>query len=855
MDIDALAPSLATFPAGRRQAAAALGVGFVLVVVLLAAAPLGAVMLQPNSAMGPSFFAFLTTVNVLTALLLWRDAALARSLRLAILAAAYLCAAIGAVPYALQLGWSTTVWTAGLIGFPVLSLCYALAYERPPNSPRQKRRWLVLAVLGLLIASIVTACVRSEYDLAPVAVDAAGIAVLLLRSRPLTVAPLWLAVALAAHASAVILANFFPVRYTAGWYAGGICGMLTASILLIAFMIQTGTLIDAMQYGRRRLRSVVDGVGDVLLAVDGRGRIEYANPAAERIFGIRAHDLRGRIAGEVVAESPVPLELGAGDHVLIGRDVSARRRADAARDEALAAANEAADVKARFLATMSHELRTPINAVVGMSELMLQTPLTDEARDYAHTVRSSAEALLDIINDVLDFSKIEAGATEIERAPFSPLSAVENAADILATTARTKGIALATYVAPDVPRWALGDAHRVRQVLLNLISNALKFTERGYVTVRAVVERNITPEIAGVRFTVVDTGAGISVESAERLFQPFRQAEVGTTRRYGGTGLGLSIAKRLVELMGGEIGLESVVGRGSTFWFTLPLERIEDDAATVEEERGVRGARVLVIDDEPTSRGVVEQYLLAWGAVATGTANAAHAHELARAAARRGAPHDVLVVAHGLALDAFATLARLRASGVAAPALFVSGRDESGQGEEAMSRGFAGYLRKPLKQSVLHDGLADALAGRVMRLPLHPSQPARAAVRDDVAILIADDNPVNRKLTLQQLAKLGYRADAVADGAEAVNAVAGTAYDIVLMDCEMPELDGFGATRAIRAAERATGAHVKIIAMTANALAGDRERCIAAGMDDYLAKPVQLAELRGALERYAGSVV
>ena len=883
---DTVALSLSTFVATRRQMRFAGAVAVLLTVVALALVPVAHRPLTVVPAFLPGFIAFIAATDLLTAFLIYRDALLVRSLPLALLGSGYCYTGLMVIPHVLTFPgvFSATglfgagpeaavwFWVCWHGGFPLFVLAFALtAWRFRPWREGQARLVMTATLSGaLLLVALVTAAIvlagpalpplvarpgfngliRSGIGPGIILLAAVVIGTLLKMPRKPTVVRVWQAVACYALLLDVLMTLLGGGRYSYGWYGARVISMISSSIVLIALLYETGRLLDTITSGERRLRRVVDGVGDALLAVDDRGRITDANPAAVALFGTPREGLRGLDAQTVVRACVLPLEVEVGENVLIARDVTERLRAEEASREAIAGAIEAADVKSRFLATMSHEIRTPINAVVGMSELILQTPLTDEAKDYAHVVRDSAEALLAVINDILDFSKIEAGATEIERAAFSPLVAVENAADILAMAARTKGLALATYIAPDVPRRAYGDAHRLRQILLNLISNAVKFTSNGYVTVRAVVERVQGERTAVVRFSVSDTGIGMPPEAQARLFTPFRQADAGTARRYGGTGLGLSIAKRLVELMGGEIGLESIAGQGTTFWFTLPLERID---ASPEDGHGpaLRGARVLVVDPEPTGRGVIEKYLLAWGAVAIATDNPAHAIALAAAAQARGSGYDLAIVADGYGHDGFATLVRLRDEAhLTAPAVFVSATDEPGQGLAAHARGFAAYLRKPLKQSMLHDALAGALDGRPA-FAASGDDAAPLLVAHDLAILVADDNAVNRKLTLQQLKKLGYRGDAVEDGQEALDAVVRGRYDLVLMDCEMPVLDGYEATRAIRAAQAGSGARVTIVAMTANAMAGDREACLAAGMDDYLPKPVQLAELRGALERHA----
>jgi PAS domain S-box-containing protein len=659
-----------------------------------------------------------------------------------------------------------------------------------------------------------------------------------------------------------------------------------ATFLVVALLSETQRLSRAVVTNERRLRGIVNGVADALVSVDAHGEVASVNRAAAALFGFAAEEMIGTavtrvlpdyagIAGtqealvlETVGRDargtlfPVEVARGrdvtdalGGERIIILRDITQRKAVEEAIRAAHDRAVEAAEVKSQFLATMSHEIRTPINAVVGMSELLLGTPLSDEARDYAVTVRDSADSLLAIVNDILDFSKIEAGRMELESIPFAPVAALENATDILSAAARKKGLSLATYVAPDVPRRVLGDADRLRQVFLNLIGNAVKFTEQGSVTVRAVVERVEAEKTVVLRFSVTDTGPGIAPDVAGRLFEPFRQADQSTRRRYGGTGLGLSISRRLVELMGGTIGFESAAGSGATFWFTVPFAQVVRDGEGMRTG-ALRGARVLVVDPEGEARQAVDQYLFAWGVVASSTANGAHGLELAKAAVTRSGAFDAVIVDRGAGGDAFALGARLHAIAgfEAVPFVLVTGANEPASLAEARAHGFTAVVRKPIRRSVLHDALVAAIDGGPPSIRVATFDGVVTQRGGDMLVLVAEDNPVNRKLALQQLKKLGYRAHAVTDGREAIEAVAHGNYDLVLMDCQMPEVDGFEATRAIRRAESAGGGHVPIVAMTANALEGDREACLSAGMDDYLAKPVQLAALGALVERFARGV-
>lgn len=655
-----------------------------------------------------------------------------------------------------------------------------------------------------------------------------------------------------------------------------------------------------LEQASRRESALISNALDLICSFDSEGRFVSVNPASLKVLGYTPEELIGQRFIEFVAPADVEKTKAEDASIISGtettdfenrylhkngslvqmmwtsywsdseqlvfavaRDITSRKQIEVELEDARDAALASVRLKAEFLANMSHEIRTPMNGVIGMTGLLLGTDLSSRQQEYTGTIQSSAEDLLRIIDDILDFSKIEAGQLRFEKIDFDLRGAVEAPVELLAERAHAKGLELACLVHHDVYTALNGDPGRLRQVLTNLIGNAVKFTDHGEVVVNAT---NVTETASHtiLRFEIKDTGIGISKDAKRGLFQAFTQADGSTTRKYGGTGLGLAISKQLVELMDGEIGVESTLGHGSTFWFTAKFEKQSVVAAAViEPAHNLYGSRVLIVDDNETNRRILVHQTNSWGMRPDEAESGQQTLDLLRAGVRQGAPYDIALLDLMMpSMNGFELADAIKAdpeiAGVRLVLLPSFGK--RGDGKRATQAGIAAYLQKPVRQSQLYDCLAQLMAtpnrGEVQiprLISRHSMRESEVFQRDKTAsgirILVAEDNPVNQMVALGQLENLGYQVEVVSNGHELLEALNKEPADIILMDCQMPQMDGFEATAMIRQRE-GEARHTTIIAMTANALAGDDQKCMAAGMDDYLSKPVKPDVLRRKLEQW-----
>jgi PAS domain S-box-containing protein len=690
----------------------------------------------------------------------------------------------------------------------------------------------------------------------------------------------------------------------------GLASILIATLMVLGLVFITA-MVDrrfslqalALESSRQRYRLIVETAFDAFLGIDSTGVVTEWNAQAEATFGwsraqavgrplaafipldqslqtgrtlgdlftsVNTEALHSRI--EVTAlhrngrEFPVEMTLSAFNQgqerffAAFIHDVTERKLVEQEREQAKEAAEAGSRAKSEFLANMSHEIRTPLNGVIGMTDLVLESALTREQREYLETVKLSADSLLHVINEILDFSKIEAGKLELEEEDFDPRDCMESTLKTLALKADEKSLELLCEVTPDVPDAVSGDSSRLRQVLTNLVGNALKFTRHGEVSLKAWLdEKDGASSI--LHFVVSDTGIGIPTEKQKVIFESFAQADTSTTREFGGSGLGLTISRRLVEMMGGKIWVESQVGQGSRFHFTI---RVNTAAAklpspvVIPQPEVLHGVKVLIVDDNRTNRRILDGLLRHWKMRPTTVEDAEQALDKISAAHKEGEPYElVLTDMHMPKMDGFDLVQHIRERPelVMATIMMLTSGGQRGDSLRCEELGVAAYLLKPVRQSELREALVRVLSTRAQAIPHHVVTKNFLKDRRELAIpmriLLAEDNPTNQLLATRLLEKRGHHVTVTANGREALAALEKATYDLVFMDVQMPEMDGIEATAALREKEKSGGVHLPVIALTAMVIKGDRERCMAAGMDAYISKPIRVQELDEVLDGYS----
>ncbi|MBF0546249.1 MAG: response regulator [Candidatus Riflebacteria bacterium] len=558
-----------------------------------------------------------------------------------------------------------------------------------------------------------------------------------------------------------------------------------------------------------------------------------------------------------VAEIPLIAEDGSCNQLLmLFTDITVRKAIEIDLIQSRQAAEASNRAKSNFLANMSHEIRTPMNGVIGMVGVLLDMPLTLEQRRYTEIIRSSGESLLSLINDILDFSKIEARKLDLEILDFDLRTTIEETAELLSIKSNDKKLELICIVDLNIPPFVRGDPGRLRQIIMNLAGNAIKFTQKGEVAIRATLENEESDQIT-VRFSITDTGIGIPENKQNSLFNPFTQLESSISREYGGTGLGLAISKQLSEMMGGQIGVKSELGKGSNFWFTTVLKKQTTPVVSEFEDFGdLKNLKVLIVDDNDTNRSLLKMLLSSWGCRFEETSEGFPALEMLRTAVKDKDPFQMIVLDSQMpGLDGISLGQEIKKDSLISKTdmILMTSLGQRVNVQNLEGIGFTSYLSKPVRQGKLRECMKITIGPRSKPKwsPEITKQTIADSVKKRVRILLAEDNPVNQQVAMAILKKQGYRSDAVGNGREAVKALQDISYDIVFMDCQMPEMDGFEATKIIRSKNSTVKKpNIPIIAMTANAMVGDKEKCIEAGMDDYLSKPVRPQELAAILEKW-----